>query len=146
MGLALVIVNVVFAVLVALVVRRWLAARRDAATPLDPDGTVSVRVRRRPWDDDEIERCVRRSLSAVALVPTGDGGWGGRAGSVARVSPPVVGDRATLIEVSSSDADNVVSCLVAALLDEGYEVSRQKGRRVSLRRGPDRVELQVDRA
>ena len=146
MGLLLVVVNLVFAGLVALVVQRWRTARRLAAAPLDPEGTVAVRLRRRPWDDDEVERCVRRSLSAVALVPTGDGGWGGRAGSVARVSPPVVGDRATLIEVSSRDADNVVSCLVAALLDEGYEVSRQRGRRVSLRRDADRVELQVDPA
>ncbi len=143
MGLLLVLVNVAFAGLVALVVWRWREARELTTTPLDPEGTVSIRLLRRPWDEDEVERCVRRSLEAVALVPTGDGGWGGRAGAVARVSPPVLGDRATLIEVSSTDADQVVSCLVAALLDEGYELSRQRGRRVSMRRGPDRVLLQV---
>jgi hypothetical protein len=62
------------------------------------------------------------------------------------VTPPVVGDRATLVEVSAGQADEVVGELVGVLLDEGYELSRRKGRRVSLRRGPDRVELQVDPA
>ena len=140
----LVVVNLGFAGPVAVVVRRWREARQEAATPLDPEGTVSVRLRRRPWDDDEVERCVHRALGSSAFVPTGGGSWGDRRGAAARVTPPVVGDRATLVEVSAREADGVVSGLVRALIDEGYELSRRKGRKVSLRRGPDRVDLQVD--
>jgi hypothetical protein len=144
-GLVLLFVNAVFAGLAAVVVKRWRDAR-VAASPVDASGTVTVRLRRQPWDDDEVERCVQRALSGSAFVPTGGGRWGDRRGAAARVTPPVVGDRATLVEVSAGQADEVVGELVGVLLDEGYELSRRKGRRVSLRRGPDRVELQVDPA
>jgi hypothetical protein len=138
----LVVVNLLFAGLVVFLVGRWRSARRDAA-PVDPDGSVTVRLRQRPWDDDLAERCVRRGMGSAAYVPTGAGGWGDRSGSAARVTPPVVGDRATLIEVSTRHADAVVAGMVAVLVNDGYEVSRQRGRRVRLRRGPDRAELQV---
>jgi len=142
-GLLLVVVNLGFAAAVGLVLHRWRTARRAAAEPLDPAGTVCIRLRRRPWDDEEVERCVRRALGATALVPTGGGLWGDRDGAAARVTPPVVGDRVTLVEISAREADAVVAGLVEALLEEGYELSRQQGRWVSLRRGPDRVDLQV---
>ena len=145
MGALLIVVNLGFAGLVALVVIRWRAARR-AAAPLDPTGTVAVRLRQRPWDEDVAERGVRRALGAAAMVPTGPGAWGNRDGAAARVMPPVLGDRATLIEVSAGQADVVVAAMVDALLAEGYEVSRQRGRRVALRRGPDRAELRVEPA
>ena len=144
MGFLLVVVNLGFAGAVAAVLKRWRDERRAAEQPLDPEGTVAVRLRRRPWDDDEVERCVERALGSSAFVPTGGGTWGDRRGAAARVTPPVVGDRTTLVEVSAREADGVVSGLVRVLVDEGYELSRQQGRRVSLRRGPDRVELQVD--
>ncbi|HYF47094.1 MAG TPA: hypothetical protein VD926_12835 [Acidimicrobiales bacterium] len=143
MGLVLLAVNLGFAAAVGVVVKRWVDARR-AAVPVDPAGTVCIRLRRRPWDDEEVDRCVRRALGATTLVPTGPGGWGSRDGSAARVTPPVVGDRVTLVEVSAREADAVVAGLVDALLEAGYEVSRQQGRRLALRRGPDRVDLQVD--
>lgn len=143
MGAVLVVVNVVFAGLVAFVVGWWRAARRRA-TPVDPGGSVTVRLRQRPWDDDQAERCVRRGLGATALVPMGAGGWGDRSGAAARVTPPVIGDRATLVEVSTGHADAVVAGMVDVLIEDGFEISRQRGRRVRLRRGPDRVELQVD--
>jgi hypothetical protein len=142
-GVLLVIVNLGFAGAVALVLARWRSARR-AAAPLDANGTVAVRLRQRPWDEDEIERCIRRGLGAAEFLPTGAGGWGDRRGAAVRVMPPVVGDRAALVEVSSGQADAVVSALVEALLAEGYELSRRRERRVVLRRGPVRVELQVD--
>jgi len=139
----LLVVNLVFAGLVALVVTRWRSARRDA-TPVDAEGSVTIRLRFRPWDGEQAERCVRRALGAAALVPTGAGGWGDRRGATARVTPPVLGDRATLVEVSAHHADAVVAGLIGVLIDDGYEVSRRRGRQVRLRRGPDRVEVQVD--
>ena len=48
-----------------------------------------------------------------------------------------------LVELSKEDADAVVAALVGVLLADGYEVKRTKGRQVQLRRGPDRVVLEV---
>jgi hypothetical protein len=138
----LLVANLAFAAVAAGVVVHWRAAVQ-AARPLDPEGTVSIRLRLRPWDEDLVERWVRRGLNAAAFVPTGNEAWGDRGGAAVRVLPPIVGDRASLVEVSAGRADAVVAGLVEALLDEGYEISRQQPRRVVLRRGPDRCVLVV---
>ena len=142
--MVLVVLNVVFAGAAAGILKHWRDARA-AATDLDPNGIVAVRLRRRPWNDDEVERWVLRALGGTDLVPTGGGTWADRRGAAARVTPPVVGDRATLVEVSAARADAVVGGLVGVLLDEGWDLRDRKGRRVSMRRGPERLELLVDR-
>jgi hypothetical protein len=144
-GPLLIVLNLVFAGLVALAALRWRSARRSA-TSVDAEGAVAVRLRLRPDDEEQADRYVRRALGAAALVPTGPGGWGDRRGATARVSPPVLGDRSTVVEVSVGPADTVVAAMIEVLVEDGYEVSRQRGRRVRLRRGPDRAELQVDPA
>jgi hypothetical protein len=125
----LVLVNLAFAALAALVAWRWWRARR-AVVPVAVDG-VDLRVKARPPDEDQVEEWVERALYEVSPRP------------VARTSGPVVGDAATLVELSAEDADAVVAALVGVLLEDGYEVKRTKGRQVQLRRGPDRVVLEV---
>ena len=127
--MTLLVVNLAFAALAAFVARRWWSARR-AVVPVAVDG-VDLRVKARPPDEDQVEEWVERALRDVAPTP------------VARTSGPVVGDAATLVELSTEDADAVVSALVGVLLTDGYEVKRTRGRQVQLRRGPDRVVLEV---
>ena len=127
--MVLLLVNVAFAAVALLVARRWWATRR-AVVPVAVDG-VDVRVKARPPDEDQVEEWVDRALADVAPRP------------VARTSGPVLGDAATLVELATEDADAVVAALVGVLLADGYEVKRTKGRQVQLRRGPDRVVLEV---
>ncbi len=98
--------------------------------PVAVDG-VDLRVKARPPDEDQVEEWVERALRDIAPPPA------------ARTSGPVLGDAATLVEVATEDADAVVAALVGVLLADGYEVKRTKGRQVQLRRGPDRVVLEV---
>jgi hypothetical protein len=122
----LVVVDLVVAALALVVVLRWRAARR-AVTPMG----VDVRIRARPPDEEQVDAWVERALREVSPHP------------VVRTSPPALGDAATLVELAPDDADAVVSALVGVLLDDGYEVRRTKGQRVQLRRGADRVVLDV---
>jgi hypothetical protein len=125
----LLVVNVVFAALAGFVAWRWWQARR-AVVPVAADG-VDLRVKARPPDEDQVEAWVERALAEVDPRPA------------ARTSGPVVADAATLVELATDDADAVVAALVGVLLADGYEVRRTKGRQVQLRRGPDRVVLEV---
>ena len=127
--MTLLAVNLVFAALAALVAWRWCRARR-AVVPVAVDG-VDLRVKARPPDEDQVEEWVERALADVSPPPP------------ARTSGPVVTDAATLVELSTDDADAVVAALVGVLLSDGYEVKRTRGRQVQLRRGPDRVVLEV---
>jgi hypothetical protein len=125
----LLLVNLAFAALAVVVARRWWRARR-AVVPVVADG-VDLRVKAHPPDEDQVEEWIERALADVAPRP------------VSRISPPVVGDAATLVELAAEDADAVLAALVGVLLSDGYEVKRTKGRQVQLRRGPDRVVLEV---
>jgi hypothetical protein len=86
---------------------------RRAVVPVAADG-VDLRVKARPPDEDQVEAWVERALAEVDPRPA------------ARTSGPVVADAA-----------------IGVLLADGYEVRRTKGRQVQLRRGPDRVVLEV---
>lgn len=57
------------------------------------------------------------------------------------MSPPVAFDGAFLVELPAERADAVVAAVLDVLLEEGYEVGRTRGRRVVLRRGPERITL-----
>jgi hypothetical protein len=125
----LLLVNLAFAALALLVGWRWWRARR-AVVPVAVEG-VDLRVKARPPDEEQVEEWVERALHDVAPRPD------------ARTTGPVLGDAATLVEMATDDADAVVAALVGVLLADGYEVKRTKGRQVQLRRGPDRVVLEV---
>lgn len=127
--MTLVLVNLGFAALAGWVAWRWRTGRRSVE-PVAPDG-VDIRVRVRPPDDDQVEAWVRRALRELDPPPP------------ARTSGPVLGDAATLVELPVDRADAVVGALVGVLLADGYEVHTTKGRRVHLRRGPDRVVVEV---
>jgi hypothetical protein len=143
-ALALIALNVVFAVAVVLVVVRYRRAR-EAAAPVDEAGSVGLRIRPRPPDEDLAERCVSRALGQAEFVPSGGGAWTDRAGSQVRTAGPVLGDWTTLVEVPAERADDVLAGIVGVLVDEGFEVSGRRDRRVVLRRGHDRVDLTADR-
>lgn len=136
----LVAVNLAFAAAAAVVVWRWRVARR-AVEPVAAEGAVDLRVRLRPRDDDQAERWITRALGRSDLVPVDAGRWEDRQGATVRLGPVVVGDPSLLVELPTERADAVLAALVGLLLDEGYSVSRRRGRRVVLRRGPDRVVL-----
>jgi hypothetical protein len=136
---ALLVANVAFAALAAVVFWRWRAARR--ALPDRGAGAVDLRVIRRPRDDELVERWVGRALGRVDLVPAGGGRWAHRRGGEIPVSPPVALDGAFLVEVPAERADAVVAAVLDVLLEEGYEVRRTRGRRVVLRRGAERMTL-----
>ncbi len=127
--MALVGVNLVFAAVAGLVAWRWWTTRR-AVEPVAAEA-VDLRVRARPPDEDRVEQWVTQALVEA------------EAASVVRTSGPVVGDPATLVEVPADRADDVVTAVLDVLLAEGYEVRRTKGRKVQLRRGPDRVTVDV---
>ena len=141
---ALLVANLAFAALAAVVLWRWRAASR--ALPERGPGAVDLRVRRRPRDDELVERWLGRALGRVDLVPAGDGRWAHRRGGEIQVSAPVALDGAFLIELPADRADDVVAAVLDVLLEEGYEVSRTRGRRVVLRRGPERMTLVVQPA
>jgi len=144
--LSLLALNLAFAALVGVVLWRWRVARR-AVTPVADEGRgVDLRVRLRPRDDELAERWVGRALGQTDLVPVGDGRWEDRRGAAARLTPGVVGDPAVLVEVPAERADAVLAALIEVVLAEGYEIGRTRGRRVTLRRGPDRVQLTADPA
>ena len=136
---AVLVANLAFAALAAVVLWRWRAARR--ALPDRGAGAVDLRVSRRPRDDELVERWVGRALGRVDLVPAGGGRWAHRRGGEIRVSAPVALDGAFLVELPAERADAVVAAVLDVLLEEGYEVSRTRGRRVVLRRGPERITL-----
>ncbi len=137
--LSLLALNLAFAALVGVVLWRWRVARR--ALPDRGAGAVDLRITRRPRDDELVERWVGRALGRVDLVPAGGGRWAHRRGGEIRVSPPVALDGAFLVELPAARADAAVAAVLDVLLDEGYEVSRTRGRRVVLRRGPERIVL-----
>ena len=137
--LSLLALNLAFAALVGVVLWRWRVARR--ALPDRGAGAVDLRITRRPRDDELVERWVGRALGRVDLVPAGGGRWAHRRGGEIRVSPPVALDGAFLVELPAERADAAVAAVLDVLLDEGYEVSRTRGRRVVLRRGPERIVL-----
>jgi hypothetical protein len=135
----LLVANLAFAALAAVVVWRWRAARRSL--PERDAGAVDLRVRHRPRDDELVERWVGRALGRVALVPTGGGHWADRRGREIHVRSPEALDGSFLVELPADRADAVVAAVLDVLLEEGYEVSQTRGRRVVLRRGPDRMTL-----
>ena len=136
---ALLVANLAFAAVAAVVLWRWRAASR--ALPDRGAGAVDLRVSRRPRDDELVEQWVGRALGRVDLVPAGGGRWAHRGGGEIRVVSPVALDGAFLVELPAERAEAVVAAMLDVLLEEGYEVIRTRGRRVVLRRGPERMTL-----
>jgi hypothetical protein len=122
-------VNLVFAAVAGLIAWRWWTTRRSTH-PVAPEA-VDLRVRARPPDEDRVEQWVAQALVEADAC------------SVSRTSGPVVGDAATLVEVPADRADEVVAAVLGVLLADGYEVRRTKGRQVQLRRGGERVTVDV---
>lgn len=138
----LIVANVGLAVAVGVVVRRWLVARRAVAPLVD---TPAVAIRARGLREGEVDRAVaraRRDTGLVVLTPV-DVGWSDPPAGAVRVARPVLGDRVVVVEVAVDRVEDVLAGLVASLLDEGWVVSRTKGRTVTLRRSGRRARMAV---
>lgn len=138
----MIVANLAFAATVAAVVRRWLTARRAVAPLADPP---AVAIRARGLPEEAIDRAVDRAwrdTGLVVLTPADDD-WSDPPAGVVRVARPVLGDRAVVIEVAVDRVEDVLAGVVASLIDEGWGVSRTRGRKVTLRRSGRRATLAV---
>lgn len=129
----LIVANLLLAAAVVVVARRWWMARRAVAPLAD---APAVTIRARGFHEEALERALQRALRDTGLdaVNDLDPRWCDPPPGVVRVAPPTLDDRAVVIEVAVGRVEDLLAGLVTALLDAGWEVSRTKGRKVTLRR------------
>lgn len=138
MSVALVVLNLAFAVAVGVVILVW--RRRAAALGAPSDRTaVAIRVRADSIDEDLAGRSLEGGLVRAGFTHQAEDRWLGPDRSTARLAGPVLGDAAVLAEVEAARADEVLAEVLGRLLEEGLTVQRSRGRRVVLRRGDERV-------
>ncbi len=137
-----IVANLLLAVAVVVVVRRWWMARLAVAPLAD---APAVTIRARGFHEEALDRALQRALRDTGLdaIDDHDPRWSHPPPGIVRIAPPLLDDRAVVIEVAVDSAEDLLAGLVRALLDAGWEISRTKGRKVTLRRSGLTARLSV---